>query len=117
VSEMPPGAAAAQRRPLVITIICVLGFLGALVTIPLIFSPTARAIGEWYEPTLAAAALVGLVCMIGLWLMRRWAVYVYTAMCVINQAVLLKMGVWNPLTLIIPAVVIVVMFVYLRRMR
>jgi hypothetical protein len=107
----------APKRPLAITIICVIGLLGALVAVPLIFSQTARNIGAWYPPYLAVSAVIGAASLIGLWMMRNWAVYLYTTFGVLNQLVLFYMGVWNPFALLIPGVVIVVMFLYLDRMR
>ena len=35
-------------RPVAITVICILGFIGAALAIPLIFSAAAREIGAWY---------------------------------------------------------------------
>jgi hypothetical protein len=94
------------KRPTSITVICVIGFIGALITVPLIFSPIAPQIGAWYPPYLAFSAVVGLVCMVGLWMMKKWAAYTYTGFVALNQIVLLAMGVWNILALLIPAIVI-----------
>jgi len=55
--------------------------------------------------------------MIGLWKMRKWAVYIYTGFCVINQVVLLAMGAWNILALLIPGIVIAIAFANLSKMR
>lgn len=105
------------KRPVAIIIICVIGFVGLLFAIPLIFSQAARNVGAWYPAYLAANTAIGAFSFLGLWMMRRWAVYLYTAMGAINQVVLFSMHVWNPLALVIPAIVIVVMFVYLKQMR
>jgi hypothetical protein len=94
------------KRPTSITVICVIGFLGALVSLPLIFSPIAQEIGSWYPPYLGFSTVVGLVCMVGLWTMKKWAAYAYTGFVALNQIVLLAMGVWNVMALLIPAVVI-----------
>jgi len=83
----------------------------------MVFTDVARRIGAWYPPYLAFSALVGLACMIGLWQMRKWAVYVYAAFCVVNQLVLLKMGVWNIFALLIPAIVVAVGVANLPKMR
>jgi hypothetical protein len=50
-------------------------------------------------------------------MMRRWALYLYTAMVVLNQVVLLAMGVWNIMALLIPAIVVAIGFAYHARMR
>jgi hypothetical protein len=94
------------KRPTSITIICVLGFVGALVTVPVIFSPLAQDIGDWYPPYLGLSALIGLVCMVGLWMMRKWAAYTYTGFVVLNQVVLIAMGIWTVMALVAPAIVV-----------
>ena len=106
-----------SERPIAITIICVLGFIGAALTIPVIFTAAAGNIGAWYPPYLALSAVVGLVCMIGLWKMMKWSVFVYTAFVVLNQIVLMAMGVWSIFALLIPAIVIAIGFTYLSRMK
>ena len=106
-----------SRRPTAITVICVIGFIGALFTIPLIFSDIARKIGTWYPPFLAFTAVVGFICMVGLWKMRRWAVFTYTGFAALNQIVMLAMGVWSILALLIPGIVIAIGFTYLSKMR
>lgn len=98
--------AESEKRPTSITVICVIGFVGALISLPLIFSPIAQQIGSWYPPYLAIASVAGLVCMAGLWKMKKWAAYAYTGLVALNQVVLLAMGVWNFIALLIPAVVI-----------
>lgn len=97
-----------EKRPVVITVICILGFIGAAVTIPMIFSDIAKAIGAWYPPYLAFTTVIGLACMVGLWMMKKWGIIVYAGFFAVNQVVLLTMGVWNVLSLIIPAIVIVI---------
>jgi len=94
------------KRPTSITVICVMGFIGALITVPLIFSPIAQQIGAWYPPYLGFSAVVGLICMVGLWMMKKWAAYTYTGFVALNQVVLLAMGAWNVMALLIPAIVI-----------
>jgi hypothetical protein len=106
-----------HQRPIAITIVCILGFIGAALTIPVFFMDVIRTLPPWYPVLLGVGALIGLACMIGLWMMRKWAVYTYTAFAAINQVILMATGLWNPIGLIIPAIVVVVMFVYLSRMR
>ena len=94
------------KRPASITVICVIGFIGVLITVLLIVSPIAQQVGSWYPPYLGFSAVIGLACMVGLWMMRKWAAYTYTGFVALNQVVLLAMGVWNIMALLIPAVVI-----------
>ena len=119
-SPLAGAAPAAPRRPIAITIICVIGLIGALITLPLLFSDAVARVARsapWYPVLLAASAVTGLACMIGLWQMRRWAVYVYTAMFAVTQIVFVVSRLWTPTSLIAPAIVIVIMFIYLPKMR
>jgi len=106
-----------HKRPIAITVICIIGFIGAVLTIPMLFSSTVQGIAPWYPPLLAVSAAIGLACMIGLWMMRRWAVYTYTAFAAVTQVIMFSTGLWNPIGLIIPLIIIIVMFIYLPRMR
>ncbi len=104
-------------RTLPITIICVLMVAGIGIALPLITSGTARTVGEWYPPLLVVNCVMGLVCMIGLWKMRRWAVYTYTLFVAANQIVLWTMGAWKVPALLGPAIFIAIMFSQLSKMR
>lgn len=105
------------KRPVIIAVICVLGVIGALVAIPLIFSPLTREIGAWYPPVLALSVVIGLTCMVGLWQMRKWAAYTYTGFFVFNQVFLMVMGVWNIGSLLIPGIVVIVIMANIGKMR
>ncbi len=96
------------KRPGAITAVCVIGLVGALVTVPLIFSPIAGQVGAWYPPYLAASVVVGAVCLFGLWTMKKWGAYGYSAFVGINQLVLLAMGAWNVMALVLPGIVVAI---------
>ena len=95
-----------HERPTAITVVCVLGFIGAAFTVPLLFSDAASRVGSWYPPYLAFSAAVGLACMIGLWNMKRWGAFGYTGFVLLNQAVLLVAGAWTPMALVMPMIVV-----------
>jgi hypothetical protein len=117
MTEQPESLPASpSRRPVAMTAISVVSGLGILFTIPLIFSEAAASIGAWYPPFLAASAAVGAACTVGFWLMRRWAVYLYTGVLCLSQIVLLAMGAWNIVALLIPLAVVMIGFIYLPRM-
>ena len=108
---------AAGKRPVAVTVICIIIWIGAAFTVPLLLSDAARAIGPWYPPLLGVSALIGTVCSIGLWKMRKWGAYAYIALTAIVQVILTMTGLWSPRALLLPAIVIVVMLIYLSRMR
>lgn len=105
-----------SERPLAITIICVLGFVGTLALIPILFSGIASQIGAWYPPFLIFASIVGFTCMVGLWKMKKWAVYLYAGMAIINQLIMVLMGLWTITSLIAPAIVTGIAIYHLDKM-
>lgn len=104
------------KRPPAITIICVVGLIGALLSIPMFFSPVGPSIGTWYLPYLFFSVVLGVVCMIGLWQMRKWAVYTYTTFMVLNQVVLYYFGIWDIKAVLLPAVVVFFLFRHVAKM-
>lgn len=99
-----------NKRPKIITVICIVGFVGVFATIPFIFSDMSKQIGTWYQPYLALSAVIGLVCMTGLWMMKKWSIIAYTTFFGINQVALLALGFWNIFALVIPGIVIAIGF-------
>ncbi|HEU0218542.1 MAG TPA: hypothetical protein VFQ90_17940 [Stellaceae bacterium] len=114
-ADSSPSTAPAGR-PIPITVVCIVCAIGVLFVIPILFSEAAGAIGGWYPPCLALSGVIGAVCTVGFWLMRRWTLYLYTAMFVVNQILLLAMGVWTSSALILPAIVVGIGFAYASRM-
>lgn len=105
-----------NKRPIAITVICVLGFIGVAFSIPVIFTSVAQSIGAWYPPYLGFSVIAGFVCMIGLWKMKKWAAYAYTAFVLLNQIVLFVMGVWSVMALLIPAIVVGIALYHVKKM-
>lgn len=117
VQDQPAAAARAPERPVLITAACVLGFLGAAASVPVIFSDFARGMGAWYAPYLAASVLASTGSLIGLWKMRRWALYFYAGVAATNQLVMYSMGIWHFLDLLVPAVFAGIVLTQFRKMR
>jgi hypothetical protein len=101
------------ERPTAITIICILGFVGAALSIPMAFSDIARQIGNWFPPYSGSVAAISLICMIGLWFTKKWAIYAYICLVVLNQIVLITMDKWNILVLIIQGIIVTVTLFHL----
>lgn len=102
-----------SKRPTAITVICVIGFIGAAAAVPLLLSPYPKMVGRGYPQFLAASCFLGLVSMIGLWKMKQWGAYLYTGGAIISQIGLIGMGLWSPQYAVIPAIIV---FIALKNM-
>jgi hypothetical protein len=103
-------------KPFAITAICVIGVINAIQMLNLILSPMAKQAGAIYPIYFSCSVLISLICLIGLWLLKRWAALVYSAVLIVNQLVLVAMGYWELTAAIIPAAIIVLLFKHLDKM-
>ena len=104
------------KRPTAITIVCAIGFFGALITVPLIFSDIAKSIGAWYPPYLAFSAMIGAICFIGMWKMKKLGAYLYAGLVGLNQIVMLATGIWSLGALLLPGIVVAITLYYSKSM-
>jgi hypothetical protein len=110
----------AASRPIAITVICVIGFIGVALGVPALLAVVATGAATtfpgWYLPYLGLTMLVGLASLIGLWQMKKWGAYLYAGMFVINQIILFATGLWTPGALIIPLIVTLIALSQLSKM-
>lgn len=104
-------------KPLAITAICIIGLINAIQMFNVLLSPMVKQLGVAYAVYFGAAALISLVCIGGLWFLRRWAAWVYAVVLMINQLVLVTMGLWEPTALVVPLVIIGVILRHFKQLR
>ncbi|GAB2793764.1 hypothetical protein GCM10027275_43400 [Rhabdobacter roseus] len=102
------------KRPTAITVICVFGFIGVGLSIPMIFSEFARQIGSWFPSYAGFVTTVNLICMVGLWRTKKWGLYIYSVLVLINQIVLITKEEWNVLILIVQGIIILIALYHLQ---
>lgn len=105
------------NRPTAITFVCTVAFVWASLSIPLIFFSSSKSIGAWYPPYLAFTVVASYVSAFGIWSMKKWGFYAYVGFNVINQVILISMGMWSLFSILIPAIVIGVVYTHLKSMR
>jgi len=108
------------KRPYIITLICYVLALVVITTFLGIFKPslslTIQRFGLGFTLYQIFSAIVSLLSMIGLWLMKKWGVYVYAGLLVINQIVLLVMGRWSIASLLISAIIVYIGYINIQKM-
>ncbi len=77
------------KRPLIITLICVFNFIGITISFLGLLVPEERAlivrrVGAIMVPIAFIICLLTFVGLIGYWKMRKWGVWVYLSMALIN---------------------------------
>jgi len=104
------------EKPLAITAICVIGIINATQLINLVLSPMAKQLGSVYPVYFFLSVIVSLICVAGLWFLKRWAALAYSVTLVCNQLVLQAMGLWEITAVVIPVVIIGFLYRYFDKM-
>jgi hypothetical protein len=109
-------------RPAAITIICILGFLGALMMLLTLLNPSARTemiqeTGLIIIPFLMSIFIFWVAGLIGYWKMKRWGLYLYTVMAVISIGAGFLFNLQTgTISYLMPIIVIGIGLIYFKRM-
>ncbi len=96
---------AKPKRPLSITLISLLGIYGGFQGFYMAFSSGVENSDTSTAIYFAFFGVNYVLCSIGFWLMKKWAVYLFVGFELIAQIILLSIGHWNIMTLLLPALV------------
>lgn len=110
-----------NKRPVIITIVCVFGFIGVLLNFLGIIITKSRDLliqeyGVFFIFITALVSLLGLIGFVGYWLMRTWGVYVYMGMTVLSIGYGFFAGMPFSLGYVAPIVIIIIGFFYFKEM-
>jgi len=61
-----------MKRPTLITIITVLGFLSILVAFPQVFSPSVKKLGMFMPALYGLLVAFNFIAYVGVWYMKKW---------------------------------------------
>lgn len=104
------------KRPSSITLISVFAVYGGILLFWFIFQAGVQNFGVASAIFYGIVGIIFLISGIGFWLMKKWAVYLYTVFAVINFIFLLLTKSWNIMSLVIPVIVIFVGYKNLLKM-
>jgi hypothetical protein len=94
----------------IIKAICIIGLINASQMITLIFSPMTKHVGIIFPAFFVLSVVISLICIAGLWLLKKWAAITYTMLLICNQMALIIMGYWEFTALIVPSVIIALLY-------
>ena len=64
------------KRPVILTIICVIGILWSMGNFVFVFSPTIKKINDWAPAIYGTIVAMQFISFIGIWNMKRWGVMI-----------------------------------------
>ena len=104
------------KRPKLITLVCVLGFIWIVFSFPAVFSPSVKKLGDWYPALFGLIVAVSFISYIGVWHMKRWGVSLFLISFFIKQTILILINDINYSGIIFSILFIGVMVFYYKRM-
>lgn len=109
-------AYAVLKRPKIITWICIIGFVLVVFSMPAVFSPDTRRMGDFYPALFSLLIAFRFIAYVGLWHMKRWGVelFMITFVASVIQSMLLSDV--NPVGVVYHLAVLVVLMVKYRKM-
>ena len=104
------------KRPSSITLISVFEIYGALMLFYFIFRPGIQNLDLGNTAFLAIAGIILLVCGIGFWFMKKWAVYAFAIFGIVAQIFSLVIGRWNFTPLLLTIIIVYIGYKHLSKM-
>lgn len=85
-------SAVLYKRPKLLTIVCIIGYLWIVVTFPAVFSPAIKKLGDWNPAIYGAIVACSFISFIGVWHMKKWGANLYIATFFAKQIFLFLIG-------------------------
>lgn len=70
---------ALRKRPVLLTIICIIGYIWVVFSFISVFSPGVKKLGDWYPALFGLVAALSFISYIGVWHMKQWGVNLFIA--------------------------------------
>jgi hypothetical protein len=96
------------KRPLLITLASVWIVISAGIMTLLAFSGFADLTAAWYPMYLGLAGIAYLGSAVGLWMMKKWGLFLLGLFSVVNQVVLFSLNRFSVVSLVISVIVLAV---------
>lgn len=78
-----------RKRPLLLTIVCVLGYIWIVFSLPGVFSPAIKKLGDWYPALFGLLVAASFISYVGVWHMKRWGVNLFIITFFVKEMILI----------------------------
>lgn len=107
-----------KKRPIIISILCIIGWIMVVFNFIDAFSPAAKKIGQFYPALYSLAMCLQFIAFVGIWYMKRWGVELFIASFFAKIILFVFMGTisYTSLTFLLSVIFIIILFFYYRKM-
>jgi hypothetical protein len=104
------------KRPLSIIIICIIGLLMFLMAVPLLYESYIISVNNSLLAYYSITIFLSFIAILGIWKMKRIALFMYTSIFIVNQLVLIVLNQFDIYQSLIPGIIIIVGFCNFQKM-
>lgn len=65
------------KRPTIISVFCIIGYLWIIVSFPGIFAPSVKKMGDWFPAIYGLFTALTFISFIGVWHLKKWGVELF----------------------------------------
>lgn len=105
-----------RKRPVLITVVCIIGFIWIVFSLPAVFSPSVKKLGDWYPALFGLIVASSFIAYIGVWHMKRWGASLFIITFFIKEILLILINDVNYVGIVLSVFFISVMMGYYKRM-
>jgi hypothetical protein len=106
----------AIQRPTILTVICIISFVAAVLGFPTIFSPFIKKQGDFFPAFTGILISLEFISVVGVWYMKKWGVRIYFLTVLLNQSLLIYIDNWAVYKLFLPVIFILLTAYYYKKM-
>lgn len=103
-------------RPKVISFFCIVGYLMVVLSVPAVFSPAIKRLGDWYPALFGLFVALNFIAYIGIWHLKKWGVLLLTCTFFIEQSATILLDKFGPISCVLSAAAIIVFSFFYTRM-
>lgn len=78
-----------RKRPILLTVVCILGFIWIVFSFPAVFSPSVKKLGDWYPALFGLIVAASFISYIGVWYMKKWGVSLFAITFFVKETILI----------------------------
>lgn len=104
------------KRPVLITVLCIIGLLWSLGSFVSVFSPFIKKISDWAPAVYGIMVALQFISFIGIWYMKRWGVLVFIISFFLKMIFSIQVDDVSYIATPLGAVLIILFLFYYKRM-
>lgn len=106
----------ARKRPVLVSIVCIIGFVWIVFSLPAVFSPSIKKLGDWYPALFGLIVASSFISLIGAWNMKRWGCSLFIITFFIKEIALIIINDVSYVGIVVSVFIISALVAYYKRM-